>query len=712
MIASPRWIACNVSGPDAEMSQDPSQRIAALREQLREHNHRYYILDDPAIDDAAYDRLLRQLQALETHYPDLITADSPTRRVGAPPASQFTSVAHASPMLSLANCFDKQELSEFDRRVRAGLGLDHVIYTAEPKLDGAAINLSYRKGELERAATRGDGTTGEDISANARTIRNLPLRLRGNGLPELVEIRGEVIMTRSGFATINQSLHKQGKKAFVNPRNAAAGSLRQLDSSITAARPLMVYLYQVGICRGFDLPTSHFALLQQLRDWGLPVSAEIEQASGVDQCLAYYQRMAARRESLDYDIDGCVYKVDDAAQREELGTVARAPRWAIAHKFPAEQATTILQSVEFQVGRTGALTPVARLEPVFVGGVTVSSATLHNMDEIARKDVRAGDTVVVQRAGDVIPEVVEVVTDKRPPDAQSIVAPDACPVCGSDVERPSGEAVIRCTGGLVCGAQRKAALKHFVSRSGLDIDGLGERQIDAFVSEGWLETPADIFRLHTKRDDLVAREGSGEKSVTNLLSAIENSKNTTLPRFLFALGIREVGATMARDLAAHFHDLAPLREAVDVYASALQEIEGSQQTQTAITRRLEQTALRRVPSIGARVAKNLVGFFHEPKNIRVIGQLIELGVHWPVEQAAEGGGPLDGRTLVLTGTLPDWSRSQAKAKIEAAGGRVTSNVSRKTDYLVAGADAGSKLDKAKQLDVTIIDQSGLQQLIA
>lgn len=688
-------------------------RIARLREQIREHDYRYYLLDDPSISDAEYDRLFRELQDLEANDPAAVPPDSPTQRVGAPPAKAFRSVAHAAPMLSLANAFDDGELADFDRRVRAGLGLDEVHYAAEPKLDGIAVNLTYENGLLVRGATRGDGETGEDITANLRTVRNVALRLRGDAIPDAVEVRGEVVLPRSGFAQLNQRLEAAGQRVFVNPRNAAAGSLRQLDSSVTASRPLRLYVYGVGAVTGGALPDSHLALLARLRDWGLPVNEHLAPAAGFAGCQAYYRAMAARREQLDYEIDGCVYKVDDARQREELGFVARAPRWAVARKFPAEEAVTTLRSVEFQVGRTGALTPVARLDPVFVGGVTVSNATLHNMDEIARKDVRVGDTVVVRRAGDVIPEVLRVLTEKRPKNTRAIELPAACPDCGSAVHREPGEAVARCSGGLVCPAQRREALKHFASRRALDIEGLGDKQIEQFVAEGLLTSPADIFALHRHREDLVQREGYGEVSVDKLLAAVETAKRSTLGRFLYGLGIREVGETMAQELAAHYRSLQALQQAACAYAALRAELEACEETLAAVDKGLRDHPLRAVPNVGPRVAAQLADFFAADGNRQVLADLLAAGVTWEAETpAAAGPKPLAGKTLMLTGSLDHWSRDQAKAAIEAAGGRVTSSVSRKTDYVVAGEAPGTKLDKARRLEVTVLDEDGLRRLLA
>ena len=694
---------------------DAAERAATLREQLREHNYRYYTLDAPSIDDAEYDALLRELEALEAEHPELQVPDSPTQRVGAAPATQFDSVRHPSAMLSLANCFDDGELVDFDRRVRDTLDVAAVTYTAEPKLDGAAANLTYRDGRFERGATRGDGREGEDITANLRTIRNLPLRLRGDAHPALLEIRGEVVIPRKRFEQLNQRLTQAGDKPFVNPRNAAAGSLRQLDPKVTDQRPLYLYVYGVGVCEGGALPDSQYALLQQLREWGLPIAEQVSRIEGVSGCRDYYQAMLERRQRLSFEIDGCVYKVDDARQREELGFVARAPRWAIAHKFPAERAETTLESVEFQVGRTGALTPVARLSPVFVGGVTVSNATLHNMDEIRRKDVRIGDRVVVRRAGDVIPEVVEVVADKRDRNTQPIELPAQCPVCGAAVERPEGEAVARCTGGLVCSAQRIEALKHFVSRRAMDLDGLGAKLIEQLVAEDLLRGPVDIYRLEAHREALIEREGLGEQSVANLLHSIDASRETTLGRFIFALGIRDIGETMAGDLAAHFATLERIQAVARDYAALLDTATAEADPEASAAARDKPLAgheLRQMPSVGPRLAQSLARFFADAGNRDVIDGLIAAGVHWPAETATtRGEQPLAGKTFVLTGTLADFTRDQAAEQITAAGGRVTSSVSKKTDYLVAGAEAGSKLAKAERLGVPVLDQAGLESLL-
>lgn len=682
------------------------ERAAELARLLIHHSRAYYIEDAPKISDAEYDQLFRELEALEARYPALVNPGSPTQRVGAPPAESFDAVDHPTPMLSLSNCFDDGELAEFDRRARQGAGRSELIYCAEPKFDGVALNLQYEQGVLTRAATRGDGRTGEDITANARTIRNLPLKLDTGTPPAFIEIRGEVVLARSRFKALNERLEGEGHKTFVNPRNAASGSLRQLDSSITAKRPLAFMGYGIGRVDGLTIPGSLYAQLQLLAEWGFTISPHVSQVTGLQGCKAYYVTMAERRAELDIEIDGCVFKVDDGPGREELGFVARAPRWAIARKFPAEETTTRLNAVEFQVGRTGALTPVAKLEPVFVGGVTVANATLHNIDEIERKDIRIGDWVIVRRAGDVIPEVKGLA--ERGADSRQIELPRSCPVCGSAVERIEGEAVARCTGGLVCSAQRREALKHFASRNALDIEGLGDRQIEAFVDEGLLRSPADIFALAGHRDELVEREGYGEKSVANLLTSIENAKDTTLDRFIFALGIREVGQVMARDLARHFGTLAALRDEAGRYNQRLAEARQQYPDNKAARNRIMLAeGLQTVPGIGARVAQSIADFFIEPRNMRVIKALIEAGVSWPQQASEPQNRPLTGQTFVLTGSLESMTRTEAGEKLEALGAKVSSSVSKKTDYVVVGEKAGSKRDKAEKLGVTILDEAGL-----
>ncbi len=666
------------------------KEIESLREQIRYHNYRYHALDDPEIPDAEYDRLMRRLQALEREHPELVTDDSPTQRVGDAPIAAFGTVRHDVPMLSLDNAFAEEELRDFHRRVSERLELeadaDKLSYAAEPKLDGAAVSLLYEDGRLVRGATRGDGTTGEDITHNVRTIDAIPLRLIGTGYPKSLEVRGEVFMPKAGFEAYNEKARAADEKTFVNPRNAAAGSLRQLDPKLTAARPLDMYAYSVGRIDGGDLPTTHSEVLDRLQSWGLKVCPERRVVEGVDGCLAFYEDIGARRDDLPYEIDGVVYKVDDLQQQRELGFVSRAPRWAIAHKFPAQEELTSVEGIEFQVGRTGALTPVARLSPVFVGGVTVSNATLHNIDELHRKDVRVGDTVTIRRAGDVIPEVVGVIKSRRPKGTRPVQLPERCPVCGSAVSREEDEAVARCTGGLYCSAQRAEALKHFVSRRAMDIEGLGAKLIEQLVDIDRIKTPADIYSL--TRDELAEMERMGEKSADNLVTAIEASRATTLDRFLFALGIREVGEATAAGLAAYFGQF-------DAIVAATEE------------------ELLAVPDVGPIVASRIRGFFDEPHNREVIQALREHGVAWEESepQRDAGDGPLAGKTFVLTGTLPSMTRDEAKKRIQAHGGKVTGSVSKKTSYVVYGEKTGSKLKKAQSLDVETIDEAMLLELL-
>jgi DNA ligase (NAD+) len=665
------------------------KQVALLREKIRHHNYRYHALDDPEISDSAYDKLMRELQELETKHPELISAESPTQRVGDAPISAFGTVQHEMPMLSLGNAFSEAELSDFHRRVVERLGLDSdedVFYAAEPKLDGAAVSLLYEDGILTRGATRGDGNTGEDITHNVRTIESIPLQLLGTGFPRRLEVRGEVFMPLAGFEAYNDKARAAGEKTFVNPRNAAAGSLRQLDPKLTAARPLDMYAYSVGIATGGSLPPRHSEVMDQLREWGIKVCPERRVVTGVTGCIAYYRDIGARRAALSYDIDGVVYKVDSLAMQQVLGIVSRAPRWAIAHKFPAQEEMTTVSGVEFQVGRTGAVTPVARLVPVFVGGVTVSNATLHNIDELNRKDVRVGDTVIVRRAGDVIPEVASVVLNRRPKGTRSVMLPALCPVCGSRVERDEDESVARCTGGMLCAAQRAEALKHFVSRRALDIEGLGAKLIEQLVAIDRLKTPADIFQL--KEDELRELERMGEKSAQKLVRSISASKRTTLARFLFALGIREVGEATATSLAAHY---GRLKNVVAASEEALQE----------------------VPDVGPIVAARIKSFFQQKDNLEVIKRLQKYGVRWPEADPdlAEDSGPLSGKTLVITGVLPSLTRDEAKQLIRSAGGKVTGSVSAKTDYLVAGVKAGSNLAKAEKLNVSVLNETSLRSIV-
>jgi len=654
-------------------------RIAELREQIRQHDYRYYVLDDPQISDARYDALLRELRELEAAHPELSDPDSPTQRVAGTAVAGFGEIVHAVPMLSLDNAFDDRDVLEFDRRVRERLDVDSVDYCAEPKIDGLAISVRYEGGRLVLAATRGDGARGEDVSANVRTIRSVPLTLGGEP-PPLIEVRGEVYMTRRSFEALNRRAAERGEKTFVNPRNAAAGSLRQLDPGVTASRRLDACFYGVGASEGWPVPRRQSELLAALRSFGLRTCPDNEVVSGAAGCLEYYGRMQRRRAALGYDIDGVVYKVDRLDWQRDLGFVARAPRWAVAHKFPAEEETTVVRDVEFQVGRTGALTPVARLEPVFVGGVTVSNVTLHNMDELARKDVRIGDTVVVRRAGDVIPEVVRVIPERRPDDARSVRLPDRCPVCGSHVTRAEGEAIARCSGGLVCSAQRREALRHFASRRAMDIEGLGEKLVEQLVEAGRVETPADLYSLTA--EELAEFERMGPKSAANLVDALERSRRTTLPRFLFALGIRDVGEATALALATHFGGLEALESA------SLEQIE-------------------EVRDVGPIVAAHVRDFFAEQRNRGVIEALRRRGVEWPdaPPRSTAADGPLAGETVVITGTLSRMTRDQAREAARAAGATVTDAVSRKTTLLVAGSEPGSKLGKAEALGVTVLDEA-------
>lgn len=699
------------------------KRIDELRESLREHNYRYYVLDAPSISDAEYDRLLRELQDWEKQYPQVVTSDSPTQRIGAPPSGAFTEVVHDVPMLSLANAFDEQEVRDFDRRLRERIGDDGDIdYMCEPKFDGLAVSLRYEQGRLVQAATRGDGTSGEDVTANVRTIKAIPLSVRRQPEPPPhIEVRGEVLMPISGFERLNREAGEKGEKVFVNPRNAAAGSLRQLDPNVTAARPLSFFAYGLGEGQKQAGVDRQSALLDRLAEWGFPVAKQRARVRGVEGCLRYFAKMGEARGSLPFQIDGVVYKADRFVQQERAGFVARAPRWALAHKFPAEEATTVLKAVEWQVGRTGALTPVARLEPIFVGGVTVSNATLHNPDEIARKDIRVGDTVVVRRAGDVIPEIVRAILGKRPKSVRAVVVPVKCPVCGSDVEYRElrayrkdapGEAaaVPYCSGGLSCAAQRKESLRHFASRKAMDIEGLGDKRIAEFVDDGLLNDVADIYALHRYRKDLEHREGFGEKSVGELLAAIERSKDTTLPRFLYALGIPEVGEVTAKAVVGSLHTLEGIREAALEYEKQGNLLRDKGVSEHLFGARLKDTALLRVEGVGAGVASCIAHFFAQPRNRRVIERLLMAGIHWPEVEPMEAG-PFSGETFVLTGALKGMTRDEAKTVIEGLGGRVTGSVSGKTDYVVAGADPGSKLSKAEKLGVTVLDESAFMKLI-
>lgn len=662
------------------------KRVDSLRATLEDHNYYYYVQDDPRIPDAEYDRLFRELQKLEAEHPELATEDSPTRRVGSSAETSFEEVTHRLPMLSLDNAFSEDELRDFDRRVRDRLGEDGAIeYVCEPKLDGLAVSLHYENGTLTRAATRGDGYTGEDITANIRTIPSVPLKLRGSGYPDLVEVRGEVYMPRAGFEKLNERLAEQGEKTFVNPRNAAAGSLRQKKSTVTARRPLELCAYSMAVTDESVLPETHWDSLQLVRDWGFRINPEMRKAEGVEACLDAYNELMAKRDSLPYEIDGIVFKVNRLDLQQELGFVSRAPRWAIAHKFPAQEELTIIEDVEFQVGRTGAVTPVARLKPVFVGGVTVSNATLHNMDEIRRLDVHIGDTVFIRRAGDVIPQVVKVVPEKRPAMAPMVEMPEHCPVCGSDIVQIEGEAVARCSGGLYCPAQRKEAIRHYASRKAMDIEGLGDRLIEMLVDEGMVSTVADLYRL--TKFQIASLERMGDKSAANLTAAIDRSREPVLWRFLYALGIREVGEATAKGLAAHFGTLEAISEA-------------------------DEESLQTVPDVGPIVAGHIRSFFDQPHNQETLAALKEAGVTWQEEHVLSvDEQPLSGQTWVLTGTLSGMTRDQAKEKLEQLGAKVAGSVSKKTACVVAGEAAGSKLAKAEQLGVPVLDEAGLADLL-
>jgi DNA ligase (NAD+) len=660
-------------------------RAAELRELLDRYNYRYHALDDPEVPDAQYDRLLSELRIIESEYPALVTPNSPTQRVGAAPVAAFGAVHHRLAMLSLDNAFSEEEVRDFDRRVRERLERDDPVrYSAEPKLDGLAISALYEDGVFVQGATRGDGETGEDVTGNLKTIGALPLSLRTTEAPRLLEVRGEVFMPLAGFDRYNREALARGEKAYVNPRNAAAGSLRQLDARMTAARPLDLFIYGVGYVEGGELPLHHSQVLQLLRRWGFKICPQATLVESIEGCLAYYRDMGSARATLPYQIDGVVYKVDDIVLQRRLGFVSRAPRWALAHKFPAEEALTTVREIEFQVGRTGALTPVARLEPVFVGGVTVSNATLHNMDEMTRKDVRVGDTVVIRRAGDVIPEVVRVLPERRIAGAAAVPLPTKCPVCGSPVVREDAQAVARCTGGRTCAAQRKEEIKHFASRRALDVQGLGDKLIDQLVDRDWVRTPADLFALEATQ--LATLDRFGEKSAQKLEAALVTAKRTTLPRFLYALGIRDVGEATALALAQHFGDVAALRQAT-------------------------AEEIQRVPDVGPVVAGNVAEYFSDAENARIVDRLLASGIHWPAFAAKSSTGELAGKTFVLTGTLASMTREAAQEAITALGGKVSGSVSKKTHFVVAGAEAGSKLKKAAELGVRVLDEAQFLELI-
>ena len=674
-------------------SGNAAARVVALRDAIRNHDYRYYVLDDPEIPDREYDRLMRELERIEAERSDLLTPDSPTQRVGATPSESFAEAVHHVQMLSLANAFDEDEVRAFDRRIRERLGEEEdggftPDYAGEAKIDGVAISLVYEDGKLVRGATRGDGIRGEDVTANVRTIRAIPLKLLGPAPPALIEVRGEIFMTRRGFDKMNEAQRARGERTYANPRNAAAGALRQLDPRVTASRPLSLYCYGTGLVSDDAvLPHRHGDLLETLSAWGLPVSPHTRVLDDVDACLAYHAAIGRRRDSLDHDIDGVVFKLNDIRLREIVGQVSRAPRWAIAYKFPAEEALTSVAGIDVQVGRTGALTPVARLEPVEVGGVTVTNATLHNQDEIDRKDVRVGDTVWVRRAGDVIPEVIRVVPERRPEGAERFQLPDHCPVCGSEAVRAEGEVAVRCTGGLVCPAQRKQAIRHFASRRALDIEGLGEKLVDQLVERDMVSTVADVFGLGVA--ELAGLDRMAEKSAQNLKEGIDRARGTTLDRFLYALGIRDVGEATAAALAAHFGSLQALREA-------------------------DEDTLVEVPDVGPVVAASIRRFFDDSRSTEVVDALVgELS--WeeavPARPDEQTPSPLAGKTFVLTGTLDTMSRDDAKRALQALGAKVTGSVSKRTDFVVAGANPGSKLDKAQTLGIPVLDDEGLVELL-
>ena len=668
-------------------SQDIIKQLASLKITISEHNYQYYVLDNPNVPDSEYDRQMKALQAIELKYPELLTGDSPSQKVGDMPLPEFEQVTHELPMLSLDNVFDKESFLAFEKRMQDRLKNDaEISYSCEPKLDGLAVSLLYENGKLVRGATRGDGRVGENITANVRTIRNIPLTLRGVYYPQRLEVRGEVVMTRDGFVKLNKTQAEQDKKVFANPRNAAAGSLRQLDSRITAKRPLLFFSYSLGLVENeqYPLANSHSARLKQLSDWGLPLSNELQVAQGAKACLDYYQHLGDIRDSLNYDIDGVVFKADNIELQQKLGFVARAPRWAIAHKFPAQEEMTVVQDVEFQVGRTGAVTPVARLMPVFVGGVTVSNATLHNANEIQRLGLKVGDTVIIRRAGDVIPQVVSVIVDKRPEGARNIVFPKMCPICDSAIEKLEGEVVARCTGGLYCAAQLKESMKHFASRKAFDIDGLGDKIIEQLVDQKLVKTPADFFKLEFMQISNLER--MGEKSAANLIQSLEKCKQTTLAKFIYSLGIREVGEATAANLAAHYCELEAIKQAnID--------------------------SLQEVSDVGAIVAQHVVNFFAEDHNVQVVDELLAAGIHWPkIEKTEVDSLPLKGQTYVLTGTLEQMDRNAAKAMLQSLGAKVAGSVSAKTSCVVAGEKAGSKLAKAEALGVKVLNEQEMMDL--
>jgi len=671
------------------MSKDIKAQIHKLREELDTHNYRYYVLDDPDVPDAEYDQLFRQLLSLEKAHPELITTDSPTQRVGAKPLSTFDEVKHDLPMLSLANAFESTEVEDFGRRIAETLEIgknDTIKFTAEPKLDGLAISLLYVDGILIRAATRGDGETGEDVTQNVRTIKAIPLKLIGKNIPARIEVRGEIYMSKAGFEQLNHRQRELGHKVFANPRNAAAGSLRQLDSKITATRPLSMYCYGIGNQQAAETPVTQFEALQQLKLWGLRISPEVKCVKGIQGCLHYYQQMTNKREQLPYEIDGVVYKLNDLTLQSLMGNISRAPRWALAHKFPAQEAVTRLLAIDIQVGRTGILTPVARLEPVDVGGVTVTNATLHNQDEIVRLDARIGDSVVVYRAGDVIPKVDRVILSRRPKRSKCFKYPQKCPECGSDAVRLEGESATRCTGGLYCPAQKKEAIKHFISRRAMDVDGIGDKLVEQLVDKGLIKNVADLYSI--KQESLEALERMAKKSANNAILSLEKSKQTSLARFMFGLGIQNVGETTARSLAEHFGDLDSIIKA-------------------------DESQLQEVSDIGPVVAQSIVLFFQQSHNIEVINQLLNVGIQWPTaEKQSPSTKKFNGKTFVITGTLETLKRNELKDRLQALGAKVSGSVSSKTDYVVAGSEAGSKLEKAKKLGIEIIDETTVLSMLS
>ncbi len=667
------------------ISKKTLKRIAKLRALINEHNYKYYVLDSPTISDAKYDKLFHELQKLEEQFPELVTPESPTQRIGAAPLKEFAQVKHEVPMLSLQNAFSEDEVLAFDKRIKERLNIIHDIeYVCEPKFDGVSVSLLYEDGILTKAATRGDGVVGEDITQNAKTIGSIPLKLHGKKHPHILEVRGEVYIPKADFAKYNKLAVEAGEKVFVNPRNAASGSLRQLDPNVTAKRPLQIFCYLIAKIDKGDMPDKQSIVLDKLKNWGFRVNKEIKIAKGMDNCFKYYNNMLKKRNGLPYEIDGVVYKINDLNDQQKLGVISRAPRWAIARKFPAQEEVTKITDIEFQVGRTGALTPVARLEPVFVGGVTISNATLHNIDEIERKDVRIGDTIVIRRAGDVIPDVVSVVLDERPKNSKPVKLPTHCPVCKSEVVKAEGEAVARCSGGLFCKAQRKETIKHFASKAALNIEGLGDKIVEQLVDEGLVDHVTDLYTLTEEK--IASLERMGKKSARNLINAIEKSKNTTLTRFIYGLGIREVGIATARSLVNHFGNLDKLMDA-------------------------DEETLKNIQDIGPVVALHIATFFRQKHNLELIAKLCKLGIHWQ-EGKAKQKKKLAGLTFVLTGGLESMTREEAAEKLRELGATVSSSVSAKTSYVIAGKDPGSKFTKAKKLGIKILNEKEFLELLS